>query len=173
MRFFAFVCKSYMYLAFVVFALFFCRWNGSDREAMGLFKDPRRRRRGRHRAWIVSRNSATLCCVRLFHFWLLIRLLHTCTCVCHQKLHVCLEILCSNAKLCSSYGDSRGKRCPYIFTWANSQSCFMQHVCVYRTNNTSYEVRSLPTKNTPVLNVHFTRRNLLIASGPYGSWRHA
>ena len=42
-------------MAFVVFALFFCRWNGSDREAMGLFKDPRRRRRDGHRAWIVSR----------------------------------------------------------------------------------------------------------------------
>ena len=169
MRVCAFVCKSYMYMAFVVFALFFCRWNGSDREAVGLFKDPRRRRRGRHRAWIVSR---PFCYFVLCQF-VPVLMAHSTALYMHafvtRSYMYALKILCSNAKLCSSYGDSRGKRCPYTFTWANSQSCFMQHVCVYRTNNTSYEVRSLPTKNTPVLNVHFTRRNLLIASGPYGS----
>ncbi|KAK2193410.1 hypothetical protein NP493_13g06024 [Ridgeia piscesae] len=34
-------------------------------------------------------------------------------------------------------------------------------------NSTSYEIGSYPTKSTPVLSLHFTRRNLLLAAGPY------
>ena len=34
---------------------------------------------------------------------------------------------------------------------------------------TTYEIQSFPTKNTPVLHLHFTRRNLLLAGGPYNT----
>ncbi|XP_064646268.1 transcription initiation factor TFIID subunit 5-like [Lineus longissimus] len=34
--------------------------------------------------------------------------------------------------------------------------------------NQTYLIRSFGTKDTPVLSLHFTRRNLLLASGPYG-----
>ena len=36
----------------------------------------------------------------------------------------------------------------------------------YRNDNPKLLLGSYPTKATPVLNIHFTRRNLLLASGP-------
>ncbi|ELT88262.1 hypothetical protein CAPTEDRAFT_225253 [Capitella teleta] len=37
----------------------------------------------------------------------------------------------------------------------------------YRNESSAYEIMSYPTKSTPILSLHFTRRNLLLATGPF------
>ncbi len=60
--------------------------------------------------------------------------------------------------------------CWNILTYSLWILIFSYQWCIFRPD-ANYELQSFPTKNTPVLNLHFTRRNLLLAAGPYAQWK--
>ena len=40
-----------------------------------------------------------------------------------------------------------------------------------KRSNDSLLLATFPTKNTPVLAAHFTRRNVLLVAGPFDGWK--
>ena len=68
-----------------------------------------------------------------------------------------LKLLCYNVK--SSVAKNKNSACHY-------RLCF--HFYIFSDDSPSqFNYATYHTKSTPVLHLHFTRKNLLLATGPY------